>query len=76
MLPRVGEVVFVEKAFIHTKVEINQPEVAGVLRVPGTAQPRDPELLAMNPEAMKVIVGPAEGDLDYIVEVREGYCQC
>jgi hypothetical protein len=72
VLPPVGEVVFVEKAFIHTKVKIGQTDVPGVLRVPGPTKARDTELLAVDPKAMKMIVGPGEGDLDDIMEVRQG----
>jgi hypothetical protein len=48
-----------------------RPDVPGVPRVPETTQPRDAELLAVDAEAMKVIVTPGKGDLDDIVEVGE-----
>jgi len=38
----------------------------------GTAVARDPILLAANAEAMKVVIGPGESDLNGVVEVREG----
>src|SRR6516165_12243319 len=55
VFPTIGKVVLVQKAFIHTKVEIDQPDVSSIPRVPGTAAPRDPILLAANAEAMKVV---------------------
>jgi hypothetical protein len=60
VLPPVGKGVFVEKAFIHAKVKIDQTNASGVLRVPGPSKARDPEFFAMNAEAMKVIVGPGK----------------
>ena len=72
VFPTIGKVVLVQKAFIHTKVEIAQPEVASIPRVSGTAQPRNPIFLAANAEAMKVVIGPGECDLDGVVEVSEG----
>ena len=72
VFPAVAEVVLVKKAFIHSKVEIDQPDVPGVLRIRGTTQPRDAELFSVDAEAMKVIIGPSEGDLDDVVEIGNG----
>src|SRR5581483_7410499 len=71
VFPTVGEIVFVQKALIHTKAEVYQPYVSSIPRVPGPAEPGNPVFLTTDAESVKVVVGPGECDLDEVVEVGE-----
>jgi hypothetical protein len=72
VLPPISEIVFIEEAFIYSKLEIRQLDFAPIDLKVGYYSLTDAVILAANAESMQVKVAPAESDLYGIVEIGEG----
>jgi hypothetical protein len=70
--PVVGEVVLIQKAFIHAEMEVHQPDLVWVIVKPNASELDDAVLFPMDPESVEVAIGPPHGDLEKEVKVGDG----
>jgi hypothetical protein len=72
VLPGIAEVTLVEEAFVAAELEVGEANLVGILGEPGPSRPTDAVIPGVDAEAMEVGVGPAEGDLERVMELGQG----
>lgn len=71
VLPRVAEIVVIEDALVQPQREVGQADLAAISIVVALAAPHRLVEPAMQPKSMKVIVFPADGDLNVAMQPVE-----
>jgi hypothetical protein len=71
-LPAVVEVILIGEALVCAEAEIRQADLCGLVGKADPAELGDAVVLAVDHKAMQMGVGPAEGDLDAMVQVGTG----
>ena len=69
VLPIIAKVVLVEKTFAKSKAEARQTNLLGVVVEDRAANVIHTEVLAVNPESVKVGVRPPYGDLNRVMKI-------
>ena len=70
--PGIAEVILVEEPFVAAELEAVEPDRVGIVSEPGSPDPAEAIVAAVDAEAVEVGVGPAEGDLDGRMEIGQG----
>jgi hypothetical protein len=72
VLPAVGEVILIEKAFTDSKAKVCQAYVSGIVTEADPAIMPNAVLAAVDDKAIQVLVAPAEDKLERRVEIGDG----
>jgi hypothetical protein len=72
VLPPISEVILVEKPFSEPEVELGQANLVGILMKGKSSAPGHTEILAVDTKPVQMEVAPAEGNLEAVVQIRQG----
>jgi hypothetical protein len=68
VLPRVAKIILVEESLVEAELEAVEPDLACISGERKAADPANALVAAVDAEAVEVGVGPAEGDLEGVME--------
>ncbi len=68
MLPRIAQVILVEEPFVEAELEVGESDLARILGKRNSTDSADAIVASVDAEAVELGVGPAEGDLEDMME--------